>query len=329
MGRPPRIQFEGACYHLFSRGNRRERIFQDESDYLAFEDMLLETMRWSGVLLYNWSQMPNHFHFNVETPDGNLAEFMQRLLARYAKHFNRTHRLVGHVFQGRYGSVICEREARFEEIVRYVELNPYRLKGGRMLAPLGQWRWSSLYYLLQPEEAWPEGCATAFRRVLAAFSQDPERSRKRLLSFLADGLESKTWEDFYQVKAARFLGSEAFVERVKAQMEEPVRLSPRDLRRLKKPDDLLEVVARTFGVSRLALGQPDQDRSLGRLRQIMAYVGRRHYRMSVQRLGGTMGRSGAAVSMMLRRTKHNVDKWPETNRLLEALTLPGQIDLKC
>src|SRR5436309_14352401 len=128
MGRPPRIQFEGANYHVFSRGNRRECIFRDDADYGAFEDILLETMSWSGVLLYNWSQMPNHFHFNVETPEGNLSEFMQRLKTRFAKYFNAAHELVGHVFQGRYGSVLCEKEVHFQEIVRYVELNPYRLK---------------------------------------------------------------------------------------------------------------------------------------------------------------------------------------------------------
>lgn len=105
MGRPPRIQYEGACYHIFSRGNRREQILREESDYQAFEDILLDAMRWSRVLLYDWSQMPNHFHFNLETPEGNLAEFMQRLLARYAKYFNRTHHLVGHVFQGFSGTV--------------------------------------------------------------------------------------------------------------------------------------------------------------------------------------------------------------------------------
>ena len=58
MGRSPRIQFEGAHYPVFSRGNRRERIFHREEEYAAFETTLLEAARGSGVLLYNWSQMP-------------------------------------------------------------------------------------------------------------------------------------------------------------------------------------------------------------------------------------------------------------------------------
>ena len=141
MPRAPRIQFEGASYHVFSRGNRRERIFRTGEDYAVFEEMTLEGMRRSGVSLFNWGQMPNHFHFNVETPDGNIAEFMQRVLTRFAKYFNRTHRLVGHLFQGRYGARIVEKETYFQEIVRYVELNAYRTKG-KPLAKLGEWKWA-------------------------------------------------------------------------------------------------------------------------------------------------------------------------------------------
>ena len=100
MPRPPRIQFEGATYHVFSRGNRREKVFRSEDDYAAFEGIMLEAMRWSGVQLFNWSQMPNHFHFNVETPDGNLSEFMQRVQTRFAKYFNRANRFGGACLSG-------------------------------------------------------------------------------------------------------------------------------------------------------------------------------------------------------------------------------------
>jgi putative transposase len=69
---------------------------------------MIEAMNRSGVRLYDWSLMPNHFHFLLETPDGNLAEFMQRLLTRYAKYFNWAHKKVGHVFQGRYQAKVCD-----------------------------------------------------------------------------------------------------------------------------------------------------------------------------------------------------------------------------
>src|SRR5437879_5707562 len=124
MPRAPRIQFEGAFYHIYDRGNRRERIFLDDADYARFERMMLEAADRSGVRLFRWSLMPNHFHLLVETPEANIAEFMGRLLTRYAQYFNWRHNLVGHVFQGRYGARVCDKEAYFLELIRYIELNP-------------------------------------------------------------------------------------------------------------------------------------------------------------------------------------------------------------
>src|SRR4029077_2593888 len=83
MDRRPRIQYEGAFYHVYSRGNRRERIYCAETDFRTFEEFLLEAMRWSGVLLYAWCLMPNHFHLVVQTPDGDLSGFMRQLMTRY------------------------------------------------------------------------------------------------------------------------------------------------------------------------------------------------------------------------------------------------------
>jgi putative transposase len=161
MGRPPRIQFEGACYHVYHRGNRRERIFWEDADYAKFEGFMIEAMNWSGIRLFDWSLLPNHFHMFLETPGGNLSEFMQRMLTRYAKYFNWRHTKVGHVFPGRYGAKVCDKESYFLELVRYVELNPYRLKKGR-LAKLGEWKWSSLRFYQGKEEA-PEGMRRASR----------------------------------------------------------------------------------------------------------------------------------------------------------------------
>src|SRR5689334_19296945 len=117
MARPLRIQFADASYHIFSRGNRRELIFKSDSDYKAFEFFLLQAAEQCRVELFDWSQMPNHFHFNIATPEANIGQFMQRLMTRYAKYFNATHQLVGHVYQGRYGSRLVDTEVYFQEII--------------------------------------------------------------------------------------------------------------------------------------------------------------------------------------------------------------------
>ena len=190
MPRPPRLQYPGAFYHVFHRGNRKERIFWDDLDYEKFEEFMIEAMNWSGVRLYDWSLLPNHFHFLLQTPDGNLSEFMQRLLTRYAKYFNWRHHQVGHLFQGRYGARVCDKERYFLELVRYVELNPYRLKKG-ILAKLGEWKWSSLRFYMGNAEA-PEGMKQAMEEVLGLLGKTLEQARHGMAKFLADGL--KSWD---------------------------------------------------------------------------------------------------------------------------------------
>jgi putative transposase len=319
MPRPPRFQFAGAFYHVFNRGNRRERIFVSNEDFQAFESYLLETMTRSRIELYNWSQLPNHFHFNLATPDGNLGEFMQRLLTRYAKYFNRTYRLVGHLFQSRYSAKLIDRDVYFKEIIRYVELNPYRTKG-RLLADLGKWRWSSLHYLMKPASAWPEGCQTAFRRVLETFGADPSAARERLLRFLADGLKMGTWEKFYQPKEGRFLGDEPFVERSKALQREPVRKIPRLLRRAVDINLLFNVAERVGGYKRAQLRAPGRSRGISRWRQSIVFIARRYFRIPVIRLARELDRRESTISMIVARAAPNMEQRPEARRLLAALS---------
>ena len=279
---------------------------------------MLEAMRWSGVHLFNWNQMPNHFHFNVETPDGNLSEFMQRLLTRFAKYFNRAHRLIGHLFQGRYGARLIDQENHFKEIVRYVELNCYRLNKGK-LAELGQWKWSSLRYYMLPRDEWPDGCRTAFQKVLDRFGNEPVVARKNLAVFLADGLEAGHWEDFYQVRDQRFVGDESFVERVKQQNEEPVRLNDRRaLPNWRLPD----LFARVEGLSQLSrdvLAGASQARKPGRWRRALAYVARRFYRIPLVEIGHILGRDATTISHMLQSLREGEDAIPEIKQLMESL----------
>jgi len=317
MARPPRIQLEGACYHIFHRGNRRERIFWNDADYATFEEYMIEAMNWSGVKLFDWSQLPNHYHMLLETPEGNISEFMQRLGTRYAKYFNGIHRKVGHVFQGRYRARLCDKENYFMELIRYVELNPYRLKKGK-LAELGQWKWSSLRYHLGQEEA-PEGMKAAMKEILDRFGPTLEVARTNLAKYLADGLKEGNWEEFYQAKAGRFLGSEAFLERVKSRVEEPVRQERRELTRVLGVSDLGEQVQSCFSVKQEELERGDKERRLSRIRKAFVEVARTRYRFSVKALGEYLKRSESAISRMVRRRWEQKQDLPETMRLLRWL----------
>ena len=91
-------------------------------------------------LCHAYCLMDNHYHIVIETPDGNLSKGMRQLNGVYTQTFNRRHRRVGHVFQGRYKAIIVEKESHLLELCRYVVLNPVR--AGTVKHPR-EWKWSS------------------------------------------------------------------------------------------------------------------------------------------------------------------------------------------
>lgn len=153
MARPLRIQYEGALYHLLSRGDRREAIFIAETDRSEFLRTLEETCRKTGWQVHAYCLMSNHFHVVVETPQPNLSTGMKWLLGTYTQRFNRRHRLSGHLFQGRFkAQLIDERAAGYlRAACDYVHLNPSRAGLVSAEETLESFRWSSYPAYRQPK----------------------------------------------------------------------------------------------------------------------------------------------------------------------------------
>ena len=143
----PRIQFDGALYHLLCRGNRREAIFRDDKDREIFLATLGEICQRNGWRVHAYVLMSNHYHLLVETPRGNLVRGMHWFQATYTARFNRRHKLSGHLFAGRYKSLLIDPEEQgyFATVSDYIHLNPARahLTGEK---PLGNYPWSSLQW---------------------------------------------------------------------------------------------------------------------------------------------------------------------------------------
>src|SRR3990167_1620939 len=138
MARPLRIEYNGAVYHLTSRGNERKPIFKDDADRNVFLSTLHKVNQRYNWICHAYCLMNNHYHLIIETPDGNLSRGMRQLNGVYTQAFNRRHKRVGHIFQG-----------------RYVVLNPVRAKA---VARPEQWKWSS--YRATGGEGKPHGCLT-------------------------------------------------------------------------------------------------------------------------------------------------------------------------
>jgi REP element-mobilizing transposase RayT len=122
MARKLRVEYAGAIYHVMNRGDRRELIFIDDADRQRFVETLGEVSAY--VLI------PNHFHWVVETPQPNLVAGMKWLLGTYTSRFNRRHNLFGHLFSGRYKSLIVDGSGSgyLKSVGDYVHLNPARAK---------------------------------------------------------------------------------------------------------------------------------------------------------------------------------------------------------
>jgi len=140
MPRQPRIQYQDALYHIFSRGNFDQDLFLNESDFELFIGLLSVTQRRHNFRVFSYCLMTNHYHLLLGTPDGNLAQGMQHLNGVYATAFNTRNDHYGHVMQGRYNYRLIEHEAYFCQVARYIVLNP--VHAGLVQQP-AEWRFSS------------------------------------------------------------------------------------------------------------------------------------------------------------------------------------------
>ena len=186
-----------------ARGNARERIFKQDEDYDAFLATLSKVSERFDWKLWAYCLMGNHYHLLFETGRPTLSRGMRELNGVYTQAFNRRHRRVGHLLQGRYKAVLVERDAYLLELGRYIVLNPVR---ARMCAKAGDWPWSS-YPATMGKGAAP--AALAVDALLGLFGSDRAPARRAYARFVADGMGAP--DPTAEVSAQTFLGDETFI----------------------------------------------------------------------------------------------------------------------
>ena len=153
MGRVPRIEYEGAVYHVTNRGNGREPIFRQEADWTAFLGILGDVVDDFGWRIYTYCLMENHYHLLFQTPRANLSLGMKQLDQQYTKRFNWRYDRSGHVFQDRFWSRPVLNDAYLVDAAAYLLLNPVR---AYLVERPEEWRWSSCAAMagLAPVASW-------------------------------------------------------------------------------------------------------------------------------------------------------------------------------
>jgi len=204
MARPLRIAFEGAFYHITARGNERRKIFLSRRDYEKFLTHLMDSLQKYGVMLHVYVLMPNHYHLLIETPKPNLSSFMHSLNSAYTTYFNLKRGRSGHLFQGRFKSLVIDRDRYLLELSRYIHLNPVR--AGIVERPEG-YTYSSYRAYIYPRQE-----TLIFRDLIwSMVAKEMKDGPRYYREFVETALGEKLGNPLQKVYGGAILGEKKFI----------------------------------------------------------------------------------------------------------------------
>lgn len=278
MARKPRVHFPGALYHVIARGNKGQRIFRQEEDFKLFLKLLREYKEAFDLLLYAFALMPTHVHLLVEMNEKPLSGFMQRLLFRYTRNYNIRYQTWGHLFQGRYKAILCEKDSYLLELSAYIHLNPVR--AGLVQDPL-EYRWTSYSSYLGMEKT---GIVNV-DPILEQFSMEKGKAAEAYEKFVLEHIAAGHRQDLYKVEDQRFLGPEGFSGRVQCAAKEKVRYIY-DI----PMAEIVVGVEKYFGIGADLIGGLSRNREGALGRGIAGYLGRKLAGHPLNRMAEYLGR---------------------------------------
>lgn len=209
MGRPLRISFPGAFYHVTSRGNERRSIYQTNRDFEKFIGYLESATERYGARIHCFCLMTNHYHLLLETPRGNLQAILHHLNTGYTNYFNTKKKRVGHLFQGRYKAILVEKDHYALELSRYIHLNPVR---AQLVKDPDQYPWSSYSAYGEKKKRW-SWLHTDF--ILAQISRNKRKALRGYREYTQRGITENLEDPLKKTIASTVIGSEKFIEWVR------------------------------------------------------------------------------------------------------------------
>ena len=311
MARPLRIEYPDALYHVTCRGNEKRVIYRDDKDRVKFLEILQRSIEIYNIKVYSYVLMLNHFHVLIKTPLGNLSLFMRHFNITYTSYFNRRYKRGGHLYQGRFKSLLIDSDEYFSMVSRYIHLNPVRVRvkvlsrksDDEKFEYLENYKWSSFpgYIFKSKTDEFID-----YEPILIEFggvNAKGRRGYKKLLYYnMTKGLEIK--ED---IVGQCILGGEKFVRWVKEDLlnKEADKERPQliHLQSYKNKESIIEAIEKETGKP-LELIKAER----GALRQMTMDL--------LYRLGGLNGReigemfniSYSAVSQERKRLKKKTIK---------------------
>ena len=300
MSRPLRIEYEGAFYHITARGNEKRPIFVTERDFARFLGLFERVHERYGILIPVYVLMTNHYHLLIETPHSNLIATLHDLNTAYTNYFNRRHDRVGHLFQGRYRSIVVEKDAYLLELSRYIHLNPVR---ARMVERPEAYPWSSYGSYLSSKTSPGWLCR---EQILGQMDRDFGKARRKYRQFVEEGLRKEIKNPLEGVIAGMVLGGEGFWKEIKGRVQklEAGREIPtlREVQRKVDVEAIVQEVSSFYGVSPEVIRQKRRPPHGGS--QVAIYLTRKKTGLSLNEIAAFFGgRHYTAVSTAFRRVE--------------------------
>jgi len=325
MPRQARLDAPGMLQHVIVRGINRADIFLDDVDRRQFVARLGRLLVETETDCFAWALMPNHFHLLLRCRQVRLALFMRRLLTGYAVTFNRRHDRVGHLFQNRYKSIVCEEDAYLLELIRYIHLNPLRAGLVNELAQLDLFPWCGHSVLLGHGEMVGQSVGP----VLALFADRLPKARRQYRQFLSDGVAMGRRPElagargqYHRELASQFsvdeefdprvLGGSTFVENLQNKTAPCFERSC-----IMDLDVLLERVASFFELPAGDLSRRGRRNRHAEARELFCFLAVRCIRYSGPKVGAVLDMGVPSVSRAVRRGEKLAASRPEMLRWWE------------
>jgi len=311
MARQLRIEYAGAFYHVFSRGNLKEKIFFEDRDREKFLIILKRTKETFCYLLHAYVLMENHYHLLLETPQGNLSRIMQNINTSYTVYVNNKYNRSGHLLQGRYKSILVEKESYLLELNRYIHLNPVRQ--GLVDDP-AEYEWSSYTaYTINPKNP----SLVDVEDTLSYFSFKRSGAIKRYKEFVEDGI-GKDITPFHNIKAGILLGREKFEQEARRYLdgkEDDEELpSLKKIRGVITVSEVVDTLSRIYGVE--ILGRKGVK---GEERKIAVYLSKVLSSDKNKEVGKYFGIKAAAVSKTVKEIEERLERSLRLQRVIDEL----------
>lgn len=328
MPRQPRIDLSGYLYHIIIRGIERRSIYKDKRDYQDFLNRFEEVIIESDGTCFAWALMPNHAHLLIRSGKYGLADMMRKLLTGYAVCFNLRHKRMGHLFQNRYKSILCQSDTYLFPLIRYVHLNPVKAKIVRSVSDLHSFPWTSHRdIMIQSHTSWYDS-----ESVLRLFGTTQQDAQKNYLGYLNDGVDedvdfeggglirSKTMGKGtiltnkvspYQLRDERILGDNDFITELSSSVVLHDENSEKFNDKRISIQELIDVITRKNGITKDTLFKKNFNRPTKTARALIAYIGVNKLGLTNEKASRALKITSAAVSKMLSRNKREFSKYAE------------------